>query len=45
VAAHAPTVALRQQVNAASLEDAFRAIVFTTDVDTVAGEIVTAIAH
>ena len=32
VAAHAPTVALRQQVNAASLEDAFRAIVFTTDV-------------
>jgi ABC-2 type transport system ATP-binding protein len=45
VAAHAPTVALRQQVNAASLEDAFRAIVFTTDVDTVAGEIVSAIAH
>jgi ABC-2 type transport system ATP-binding protein len=45
VAAHAPTAALRQQVNAASLEDAFRTIVFTTDVDTVAGEIVSAIAH
>jgi ABC-2 type transport system ATP-binding protein len=45
VAAHAPTAALRAQVNAASLEDAFRAIVFTTDVDAVAGEIVAAIAR
>src|SRR5262249_2505007 len=40
VAAHAPTAALREQVHAASLEDAFRALVFTTDVDAVAGEIV-----
>ena len=45
VAAHAPTAQLRQQVNAASLEDAFRALVFTTDVDAVAGEIVAAISH
>ena len=45
VAAHAPTAALRAQVNAASLEDAFRALVFTTDVDAVAGEIVAAIAR
>jgi len=45
VAAHAPTATLRQQVNAASLEDAFRALVFTTDVDAVAGDIVTAITH
>jgi ABC-2 type transport system ATP-binding protein len=45
VAAHAPTAMLRQQVNAASLEDAFRALVFTTDVDAVAGDIVTAITH
>jgi ABC-2 type transport system ATP-binding protein len=45
VAAHAPTAQLRQQVNAASLEDAFRALVFTTDVDAVAGEIVAAITH
>jgi ABC-2 type transport system ATP-binding protein len=45
VAAHAPTATLRQQVNAASLEDAFRALVFTTDVDAVAGEIVAAITH
>jgi ABC-2 type transport system ATP-binding protein len=45
VAAHAPTAALRAQVHAASLEDAFRAIVFTTDVDAVAGEIVDAIAR
>ena len=34
-----------QQVNAASLEDAFRTLVFTTDVDAVAGEIVDAISH
>ncbi len=45
VAAHAPTAALRQQVNAASLEDAFRTLVITTDVDAVAGDIVTAITH
>src|SRR3954463_15798251 len=45
VAAHAPTAALRQQVNAASLEDAFRALVFTTDLDAVAAEIVTVIAR
>jgi ABC-2 type transport system ATP-binding protein len=45
VAAHATTAALRQQVNAASLEDAFRALVMTTDVDVVAGEIVSAITH
>src|SRR5689334_17080056 len=45
VAAHATTAALREQVNAASLEDAFRALVFTTDVDAVAGEIVDAITH
>ena len=45
VAAHAPTAALRAQVNAASLEDAFRALVFTTDVDAVAGEIVDAISR
>ncbi len=45
VAAHAATATLRQQVNAASLEDAFRALVFTTDVDAVAGEIVAAITH
>jgi len=45
VAAHAPTATLRQQVNAASLEDAFRALVFTTDVDAVAGDIVSAITH
>jgi ABC-type Na+ transport system ATPase subunit NatA len=45
VAAHATTAMLRQQVNAASLEDAFRALVFTTDVDAVAGEIVDAITH
>src|SRR5262245_31441804 len=44
VAAHAPTATLREQVNAASLEDAFRALVFTTDVDAVAGDIVAAIA-
>jgi hypothetical protein len=34
---------VREQVNAASLEDAFRALVFTTDVDAVAREIVDAI--
>jgi ABC-2 type transport system ATP-binding protein len=45
VAAHAPTAALRQQVNAASLEDAFRTLVITTDVDAVAGDILTAITH
>jgi ABC-2 type transport system ATP-binding protein len=45
VAAHAPTAAIREQVHAASLEDAFRALVFTTDVDAVAGEIVAAIAN
>jgi ABC-type Na+ transport system, ATPase component len=45
VAAHATTAALREQVNAASLEDAFRALVFTTDVDAVAGDIVDAITH
>ena len=45
VAAHAATAAVREQVNAASLEDAFRALVFTTDVDAVAGEIVDAISH
>jgi len=45
VAAHASTAALREQVNGASLEDAFRALVFTTDVDAVAAEIVTAITH
>ena len=45
VAAHAATAAVREQVNAASLEDAFRALVFTTDVDAVAGEIVDAITH
>lgn len=45
VAAHASTAQVREQVNAASLEDAFRALVFTTDVDAVAGEIVDAISH
>ena len=45
VAAHAATATLRQQVNAASLEDAFRALVFTTDVDAVAAEIVSAITN
>jgi ABC-2 type transport system ATP-binding protein len=45
VAAHATTAAVREQVNAASLEDAFRALVFTTDVDAVAGEILDAITH
>jgi ABC-type Na+ transport system ATPase subunit NatA len=45
VAAHAATAAIREQVNAASLEDAFRALVFTTDVDAVAREIVDAIQH
>ena len=45
VAAHATTAQLREQVNASSLEDAFRALVFTTDVDAVAGEIVAAISH
>jgi ABC-2 type transport system ATP-binding protein len=45
VAAHATTAALREQVNAASLEDAFRALVFTTDIDAVADEILAAISH
>ena len=45
VAAHATTAALREQVNASSLEDAFRTLVFTTDVDAVAGEIIAAITH
>ena len=45
VAAHAATAKVREQVNAASLEDAFRALVFTTDVDAVAAEIVDAITH
>ena len=45
VAAHAATAALREQVNAASLEDAFRTLVFTTDTDAVAGEILTAISR
>jgi ABC-2 type transport system ATP-binding protein len=45
VAAHATTAALREQVNASSLEDAFRTLVFTTDVDAVAGEIIAAISH
>jgi ABC-2 type transport system ATP-binding protein len=45
VAAHATTAALRAQLNAASLEDAFRTLVFTTDVDAVAGEILDAIAN
>lgn len=45
VAAHAATATLRQSVNAASLEDAFRTLVFTTDVDAVAGEIVAAISN
>src|SRR5687767_10175437 len=45
VAAHAATATLRQSVNAASLEDAFRTLVFTTDVDAVAGEIVDAISN
>jgi ABC-2 type transport system ATP-binding protein len=42
VAAHAPTAKLREQVNAASLEDALRARVFTTDVDALAGDNVAA---
>jgi len=45
VAAHASTAALREQVNATSLEDAFRALVFTMDVDAVAGDIISAITH
>ena len=45
VAAHAPTAKLREQVNASSLEDAFRALVFNTDLDAVAGEIVETITH
>ena len=44
VAAHAATATIREQVNAASLEDAFRTLVFTTDVDAVASEIMAAIA-
>jgi ABC-2 type transport system ATP-binding protein len=45
VAAHAATAALREQVNAASLEDAFRTLVITTDVESVAADIVAAITH
>jgi ABC-2 type transport system ATP-binding protein len=45
VAAHAPTADLRAQVNAASLEDAFRTLVITTDVDSVADDIIAAISH
>jgi ABC-2 type transport system ATP-binding protein len=45
VAAHSSIALVQQQVNAASLEDAFRALVFTTDVDAVAGEIVDAISR
>jgi len=45
VAAHAATAALREQVNAASLEDAFRTLVFTTDTDAVAGNILEVISH
>ena len=45
VAAHAPTARIREQVKSGSLEDAFRALVFTTDVDAIAGEIVDAITH
>jgi ABC-2 type transport system ATP-binding protein len=45
VAAHAPIAALREQVNAASLEDAFRTLVITTDVESVAADIVTSITH
>jgi ABC-2 type transport system ATP-binding protein len=44
VAAHAATAVQRDQVHAASLEDAFRTLVFTTDTDAVAGEILAAIA-
>ena len=43
VAAHATAAALREQVNAASLEDAFRTLVITTDVDGLAEEIVATI--
>jgi len=45
VAAHASTAALREQVNAASLEDAFRTLVITTDVESVAADIMTTITH
>ncbi|HYT73620.1 MAG TPA: ABC transporter ATP-binding protein [Vicinamibacterales bacterium] len=45
VAAHAKTAAVREQVNAASLEDAFRTLVVMTDVDAVAGDIISAITH
>lgn len=45
VAAHAATAALREQVNAASLEDAFRTLVFTTDTDAVAGDILAVISR
>jgi ABC-2 type transport system ATP-binding protein len=45
VAAHASTAALRAQVNATSLEDAFRTLVLTTDVDAVAQQVVREIAH
>jgi ABC-2 type transport system ATP-binding protein len=45
VAAHASSAALREQVQASTLEDAFRALVLTTDVDAVARDVVTAITH
>src|SRR5260221_4821045 len=45
VAAHAATAALREQVHAASLEDAFRTLVFTTDTDAVAGDILSGLSH
>ena len=45
VAAHAAPATVREQVNAASLEDAFRTLVFTTDVDAVARDILDAITH
>jgi ABC-2 type transport system ATP-binding protein len=45
VAAHAPIATLREQVNATSLEDAFRTLVITTDVESVAADIGTSITH
>ncbi len=45
VAAHATSSALRAQVQANTLEDAFRALVLTTDVDAAARAVVNAIEH
>ena len=45
VAAHATSSALREQVQANTLEDAFRALVLTTDVDAAARAVVNAIEH